>query len=89
LRDGCDGAALGQATGGISKRWSFGSPASGCISGGRSITQARPACGHRFIGDVEPTFGEEIFDVSIAQREAQVEPHSILDDNRRKAVAAV
>jgi hypothetical protein len=33
--------------------------------------------------------GEEILDVSIAQREAQVEPDGVLDDNRRKAVAAL
>jgi hypothetical protein len=32
---------------------------------------------------------EEILDVSIAEREAQVEPDGMLNDNRRKAVAAV
>jgi hypothetical protein len=41
------------------------------------------------VGDVEPTLGEQILDVSVAQRKAQVEPHSALDDNRRKAVTAV
>jgi len=44
---------------------------------------------YRFVGNVEPTLGEEVLNVSIAQREAQVEPHSMLDDNWRKAVAAV
>jgi hypothetical protein len=44
---------------------------------------------YRFVGNVEPTLGEEVLNVSIAQREAQVELHSMLDDNRRKAVAAV
>jgi hypothetical protein len=39
------------------------------------------------LGDVEPTLGEEILYVSVAEREAQVEPDSMLDDNRRKAAA--
>jgi hypothetical protein len=38
---------------------------------------------------VEPTLGEEILYVSITECEAQVEPHSMLEDNRRKAVAAI
>src|SRR5882757_1091066 len=42
-----------------------------------------------FIGDVRPTLGQEILDVSVAEREAQVEPDGMLDDNRRKAVAAI
>jgi hypothetical protein len=33
--------------------------------------------------------GEQILHVSLAEREAQAEPHSMLDDNRWKAVAAV
>jgi hypothetical protein len=36
-----------------------------------------------------PRLGEGILYVSITEREAQVEPHSMLNDNRRKAVAAV
>jgi hypothetical protein len=42
-----------------------------------------------FVGEVEPTLGKEILDVSIAEREAQIQPHSMLDDNRRKTVAAI
>src|SRR5262249_35048292 len=42
-----------------------------------------------FVGDLEPRLGEELLDVSITQREAQVEPDCMLDDHRRKAVAAV
>ena len=41
------------------------------------------------VGDVEPTLAKEILDVSVAEREAQVEPDSMLDDNRRKAVATI
>ena len=33
--------------------------------------------------------GEEILDVSVAERETQVDPHGMLDDNRRKAVTTV
>jgi hypothetical protein len=33
--------------------------------------------------------GEQILNVSVAQRKAQVEPHSALDDNRRRAVTEV
>jgi hypothetical protein len=40
------------------------------------------------MGDIEPSLGEEFLDVSIAQREAQVEPDRMPNDHRRKAVAA-
>jgi hypothetical protein len=42
-----------------------------------------------FVGDVEPTLGEQILNVSVAEREAQVEPDRMLDDNRRKPVTTV
>ena len=42
-----------------------------------------------FIGDVEPPLGEELLDIAITQREAQVEPDRMLDDHRRKAMATV
>ena len=42
-----------------------------------------------FVGDVEPALGEEILDVSVAEREAQVEPDRMLDDNRRKPETTV
>jgi hypothetical protein len=41
------------------------------------------------VGDVEPPLGEELLNVSMTQREAQVELDCMLDDHRRKAVAAV
>jgi hypothetical protein len=41
------------------------------------------------VGDVEPPLGEEFLNIPITQREAQVEPDRMLDDHRRKAVAAV
>jgi hypothetical protein len=42
-----------------------------------------------FAGDIEPTLGKEILDVSVAEREAEAEPDSMLDDSRRKAVATI
>jgi hypothetical protein len=50
----------------------------------------RPPCDRRselqhpapdgFVGDVEPALGEQILEVSVAEREAQVEPDRMLDD---------
>ena len=42
-----------------------------------------------FVGDIEPTLGQQILDVSVAEREAQVEPDRMLDDNGRKPVTTV
>ena len=59
----------------------------------------QPPCDHRselqhpapdgLVGDVEPSLGEEILDVSVAEREPQVDPDRMLDDNRRKPVTSV
>jgi hypothetical protein len=38
------------------------------------------------VGIVETALGKEILDVSEAEREAQVEPDGMLDDDRRKSV---
>ena len=44
---------------------------------------------HRLVRDIEPALGEKLLHIAVAQGKTQVEPHSVLDDNRRKAVAAV
>src|SRR5437868_13153453 len=44
---------------------------------------------HRLVRDIEPALCEKLLHIAVAQGETQVEPHSMLDDNRRKAVAAV
>jgi hypothetical protein len=44
---------------------------------------------HRFVGEVEPTFGEQILHIPVAQGETEIEPDRVLDDRRRKAVAAI
>jgi hypothetical protein len=42
---------------------------------------------HRFVGHVEPTLSEQIFDVPIAERETHIELNGLPDDRRRKLVA--
>jgi hypothetical protein len=44
---------------------------------------------HRLIGDVEPTLGEQFLHVSVAQREAEIKPHRMLNDLGRKAMTAI
>src|SRR5271169_4749109 len=43
----------------------------------------------RFIGNIEPTLGKEILHVAVARGEAKIEPDRVLDNRRRKAVAAI
>src|SRR5207247_8308293 len=52
-------------------------------------TELQHPAPHRFTGDVEPTLGEKILDVAVAQREAETEPNCVLDDLGREAMAAV
>jgi hypothetical protein len=42
---------------------------------------------HRFVGHIEPTLSEQIFDVAIAERETHIEPNGVPDDRGRKLVA--
>lgn len=48
----------------------------------------RPAT-NRLIGDVNPSFREYILDIAEAKCEAVVEPDRVLDNYRRKAMAAI
>ena len=43
----------------------------------------------RLVGHVDTTLSEHVLDVAVAQSEAEIEPHGLLDDDARKAVAAV
>jgi hypothetical protein len=42
---------------------------------------------HRFVGHIEPTLSEQIFDVATAERETHIEPNGVPDDRGRKLVA--
>ena len=44
---------------------------------------------HGLMGHDDPTFCQEIFDISEAQAEAVVEPNAVADDFRREPVSAV
>src|SRR5215472_12120436 len=44
---------------------------------------------HRFMGDVESSFGQQLLDIAVAQGEAEIEPNRVLDDLGREAMAAV
>ena len=44
---------------------------------------------HRLIGDIEPTFSEELFHIAVAQGEPEIKPNRMLDDRRREAIAAI
>jgi len=44
---------------------------------------------HRFVGDVEPSFGQQLLDIAVAQGEVEIEPDRVLDDLGRGAMAAV
>ena len=42
----------------------------------------------RFIGDVQPAFGQQIFDIAEAEGEAEIQPNRVPDDVRRELVAS-
>jgi hypothetical protein len=44
---------------------------------------------HRFVGDVEPTLGQQLLDVWVAQGKAEIQPDRVLNDLGRKAMAAI
>src|SRR5258708_32195296 len=42
-----------------------------------------------FVGEVEATLGKQFPNIAIAQGEAKVQPHGVLDDDRRKTMPAI
>jgi hypothetical protein len=42
---------------------------------------------HRFVGYIQPTLSEQIFDVALAESETHIEPNGMPDDRGRKLVA--
>ena len=43
----------------------------------------------RFVGNVEPSVGQQFLDIAVAQGEAEIKPDRVLDDLGREAMAAV
>jgi hypothetical protein len=52
-------------------------------------TELKHPSPHRFVGDVEPSFGQQFLDIAIAQGEAKIAPDRVLDDLGREAMAVV
>jgi hypothetical protein len=44
---------------------------------------------HGFVGEVEPSFGQQFLDIPVAQGEAEIQPNRVLDDLGREAMTAV
>src|SRR5437764_14658130 len=44
---------------------------------------------HRFIGNLQAAFGEELLYIPVAQCEPEIKPDRVLDDRRRKAMSAI
>lgn len=56
-----------------------------CDAGSKHVDPAPDA----FVGDLDAALCEEIFNVAIAEREANIHPDGTLDDVGREAVATV
>jgi hypothetical protein len=60
-------------------------------SAAKFLAERRPELQHpssdRFIGDVHPLLGQQIFDIAEAEGKANVQPHGVPDDVRRELVA--
>jgi hypothetical protein len=56
------------------------------------LGEQRPELQHpssdRFIGDVQPALGQQIFDIAEAEGEAKVPPHRVPDDVSWELVAS-
>ena len=52
-------------------------------------TELQHPAPHGFVGDVEPAFGQQFFDIAVAQCKAETEPDRVLDDLGREAMTAV
>jgi hypothetical protein len=44
------------------------------------VTEFQHPAPHRFVGDVETSFGQQFLDVAVAQGKAQIQPDRVLDD---------
>src|SRR6476660_5862934 len=55
----------------------------------RAMIPPKSPAADRLVGHIDATLGEHILDVAVAQSEAEIEPDGLLDDDARKAMAAV
>jgi hypothetical protein len=59
----------------------------GCEVLGEQWPELQDPSPHRFVRDIQAALSEQIFDVAIAQREADIEPNRVPDNHRRELVA--
>ena len=52
-------------------------------------TELQHPAPHRFVGDVEPSLGQQLLDITVAQGKAEIESDRALDNLGREATAAV
>ena len=61
-------------------------------SAAKFLGEQRPELQHpssdRFVRDIQPALGEQIFDIAEAEGEAKVQPHRVPDDVRRELVVS-
>jgi hypothetical protein len=61
-------------------------------SAAKFLGEQRPELQHpssdRFIGDVQPALGQQIFDIAKAEGKAKIQPLGVPDDVRRELVAS-
>ena len=61
-------------------------------SAAKFLGEQRPELQHpssdRFIGDVQPSLGQQIFDIAEAEGKAKIQPYGVPDDVRRELVAS-
>ena len=50
----------------------------------RSRDRLQHPAPHGFVGDVESAFGQQFFDIAVAQCKAEIEPDRVLDDLGRE-----
>jgi len=56
---------------------------------GIPLTKFQAPLPNRFVGQHDASLGHDLFDVTVAEREAVVEPDTVADDFRREAIAFV
>jgi len=64
-----------------------GTPSAQSIS--VSLAELQSPLTDRFVGNDNATHSHDFFDISVAESEAEVEPHTVADDLRGETVAAV
>jgi hypothetical protein len=61
-------------------------------SAAKFLGEQRPELQHpssdRFVRDIQPAFGQQLFDIAEAEGKAKIQPHCVPDDVRRELVAS-